>query len=522
MDLLDLSIFGYALVLGITLLFLYTKLKKSSSGSGGKAPPVAAGAWPIIGHLPLLGGPKAPHESLGDLGEKYGPAYMIRIGVHPALVVNSSDVAKEIFTVNDMYVSSRSEFAAAEHLGYNYAMFGFSPYGQFWREMRKITMLEVLSNHRIDQLKKVFVSEIEGSMKLLYNTWADKKNGSGKVLVEMKKHFSDLTLNVIMRTVAGKRYSVGAEEDQKEVLRYRTALRDFFHLTGMFVLGDAVPFLRWLDFGGYEKKMKKTAKALDEISGGWLDDHRKGGHWDENKKEKDFMDVMNSVLKGASLAGYDADTINKATSLNMILAGSDTTTVTLIWGLSLMLNKPHVLKKAQEELDTHIGRDRFVNEPDIGKLVYIQAIVKETLRMYPPAPLSAPRELSESCSIGGYDIPKGTRLIINLHKIQRDPKKWPEPSEFKPERFLTTHKDIDVKGQHFELMPFGSGRRSCPGTSFALHMLYLTMSNFLHAFDFSTPSNGLIDLTGTDGLTNIKSTPLQALVSPRLAPELYN
>ncbi|KAB2030101.1 hypothetical protein ERO13_D05G201266v2 [Gossypium hirsutum] len=494
-DLLDLSTFGYAVVLGITLLFLYSKLKKPSSGSGGKAAPVAAGAWPIIGYLPLLGGPKAPHETLGDLGEKYGPAYMIRIGVHPALVVNSSDVAKEIFTTNDLHVSSRSEFAAAKHLGYNYAMFGFSPYGQYWREMRKITMVEVLSNHRIDQLKKVFVSEIEGSMKLLYNTWAEKKDGSGKVLVEMKKHFSDLTLNVVLRTVAGRR---------------------------VVMLGDAVPFLRWLDIGGYEKRMKITAKELDEISGGWLDDHRKGGHWDENKKEKDFMDVMNSVLKGASLAGYDADTINKATSLNMILAGSDTTTVTLVWCLSLMLNNPPILKKAQEELDTHISKDRFVNETDIGKLVYIQAIIKETFRMYPPAPLSAPRELNESCSIGGYNIPKGTRLIINLHKIQRDPKKWPEPLKFKPERFLTTHKDVDVKGQHFELMPFGSGRRSCPGTSFALHMLYLTVSNFLHAFDFSIPSYGLIDMTGTVGLTNMKSTPLEVLVSPRLAPELYN
>ncbi|KAK8646550.1 hypothetical protein V6N13_120334 [Hibiscus sabdariffa] len=317
---LDLPTFGYALVLAITLLFLYTKLKKSSSGGGGKAAPVAGGAWPLIGHLPLLGGPLAPHETLGNLSDKYGPAYMIRIGVHPALVVNSRDVAKEIFTTNDMVVSSRSKFAAAEHLGYNYAMFGFSPYGQYWREMRKITMLEVLSNHRIDQLKKVFVSEIQGSLKHLYRTWAEKKDGSGKVLVEMEKHFADLTLNVILRTVAGKRYNVAAEKDQKTVSRYRKALRDFFHLSGIFVLGDAVPFLRRMDLGGYEKWMKKTAKDLDEIADGWLDDHRKGGRWEENKKEKDFMDVMNSVLKGASLAGYDADTINKATSLNMILA----------------------------------------------------------------------------------------------------------------------------------------------------------------------------------------------------------
>ncbi|XVE69975.1 hypothetical protein DITRI_Ditri10aG0034300 [Diplodiscus trichospermus] len=190
----------------------------------------------------------------------------------------------------------------------------------------------------------------------------------------------------------------------------------------------------------------------------------------------------------------------------MILGGSDTTTVALNWALSLVLNNPLQLKRAQEELDTHVGKDRLVQESDISKLVFIQAIIKETLRMYPPAPLSAPRELSKKCNIGGYDIPAGTRLIVNLHRIQRDPKVWPEPSEFKPERFLTTHKDVDVRGLHFELMPFGSGRRSCPGTSFAMQMLNLTLSNFLHAFKFSTPNNGLIDMTGTVGLTYMKST----------------
>ncbi|XWS21117.1 hypothetical protein CRYUN_Cryun30bG0027900 [Craigia yunnanensis] len=520
MDLLDLQNFGYVVLLAITILFLYNKLK-SSRLSRGKAAPIAGGAWPIIGHLPLLGGPESPHVTLGAMADKLGPVFTIRLGVHQALVVSASHIAKEIFTTNDMAVSSRSKMAAAEHLGYNYAMFGFSPYGQYWREIRKITMLELLSNHRIEQLGNVFVSEINGSLKDLYEFWVEKKNDSGKVSVDMKKQFGDLTLNVILRMVAGKRYSGGAKEDQKVVSRYRQALRDFFHLSGIFVLGDAVPFLRWLDLGGYEKWMLKTAKELEDIVGGWLEDHRRSGRWDETKKEKDFMDVMNSVLKGADLAGYDADTINKATSLNMILAGSDTTTVTLIWALSLLLNNPPTLKKAQKELDIHVGKDRLVQESDISKLVYIQAIVKETLRMYPPAPLSAPRELSESCSVGGYEIPEGTRLIVNLHKIQRDPKIWPEPTEFKPERFLTTHKVVDVRGQHFELMPFGSGRRSCPGTSFALQMLHLTLSNFLHAFKFYTPSNDLIDMSGTVGLTNVKSTPLEALVSPRLASELY-
>ncbi|KAA3476422.1 cytochrome P450 CYP82D47-like [Gossypium australe] len=450
MELFDIPYLSYYLVLiAITTLFFYTKLKRSD----GKAAPEAGGAWPIIGHLPLLGKPVAAHVTLGALADKLGPAFMIRLGVHPALVVSSREVAKEIFTTNDMAVSSRSKMAAAEHMGYNYAMFGFSPYGQYWREMRKITMLEVLSNHRIDQLKKVFVSEIEGSIKDLYKFWVKEKDGeSGLAFVEMKKRFLDLTLNVILRTVAGKRYSGVGKEEQQVVSRYRKALRDFFYLSGIFVIGDAIPFLRKLDLGGYEKWMKKTAQELDDIAEGWLNDHRRDGYWDESKKEKDFMDVMNSVLKGADLAGYDADTINKATSLQMILAGSDTTTVTLIWALS--------------------------------------------------------------CTIGGYEIPKGTRLIINLHKIQRDPKVWSEPSEFMPERFLTTYKDVDVRGQHFELMPFGSGRRSCPGTSFALQMLHLTLSNFLHAFEFSTPDKGLIDLTGTVGLTDMKSTPLETVISP--------
>ncbi|WRX30160.1 Cytochrome P450 - like 10 [Theobroma cacao] len=300
-------------LLAITVLFLYNKLK--GSRQSGRAAPEAGGAWPIIGHLPLLGGPEQPHVTLGAMADKHGPVFMIRLGVHQAAVVSSSDIAKEIFTVNDMAVSSRSKMAAAEHLGYNYAMFGFSPYGQFWREMRKITMLELLSNHRIEKLRNVFVSEIEGSLKDLYKFWLEEKNDSGHVFVEMKKQFGDLTLDVILRMVAGKRYTGGVKEDEKVVTQYRKALREFFHLTGMFVMGDAVPFLRWLDLGGHVKHMKKTAKELDEIVGGWLDDHRRNGRWDETKTDKDFMHVMQSVLRGSDLAGYDADTINKATSL---------------------------------------------------------------------------------------------------------------------------------------------------------------------------------------------------------------
>ena len=177
-----------------------------------------------------------------------------------------------------------------------------------------------------------------------------------------------------------------------------------------------------------------------------------------------------------------------------------------------------MLKKVQDELDVQVGKERMVNELDINKLVYLQAIVKETLRLYPSSPLSGPREFTENCIIGGYHVPKGTRLITNLWKIQTDPRIWSDPLKFKPERFLTTHKDVDFGGKNFEFIPFGSGRRVCPGASFGIQMLQLALANFLHMYEISTSSNTQVDMTESFGLTNIKATPLEVLITPRLHP----
>lgn len=159
---------------------------------------------------------------------------------------------------------------------------------------------------------------------------------------------------------------------------------------------------------------------------------------------------------------------------SLILGGNDTTVVTLTWALSLLLNNHHVLKKAQDELSIHVGNNRQVEESDIKNLIYLQAIVKETLRLYPALPLSAPREAMEDCTIDGFHILAGTRLIVNLWKMHRDPSIWANPSEFIPERFLNENANLEVKGQDFEFLPFGSGRRKCPGISFALQVLHLT------------------------------------------------
>lgn len=206
----------------------------------------------------------------------------------------------------------------------------------------------------------------------------------------------------------------------------------------------------------------------------------------------------------------------------ILIAATDTTTVTLTWALTLLLNNRHVLEKAQRELDSHVGRERQVKESDIKNLVYIQAILKETLRLYPAGPLSVPHESMESCTLGGYDIPKGTRLLVNLWKIHRDPNIWSDPLEFQPERFLTSHKDVDIKGQHFELIPFGSGRRMCPGISFGLQVAQFTLARLIHSFKIFTPSDEPIDMRESFGLSNDKATPLEVFLKPRLSPEMYD
>lgn len=295
----------------------------------GQKPPEAAGGWPLIGHLHVLAGSQLPYLALGELANKYGPIFSIRVGLHPAVVVSNSELAKEIFTTYDVSVSSRPKLAVGKYLGHNYANYGFCPYGAYWRELRKITASELLSNRRLELLKHIRASEVEGSIKELHKLWSTKSDKAEHVyvLVEMKQWFGDLNLNVILMMIAGKRfYGAGVASEEKEVRRCRNAMREFFSLGGLFVVRDAIPFLGWLDLGGHEKAMKKTAKELDSIMEEWLEEHRNNN---KNKKKEsqgdhqDFIDVLLSVLdQGIDLAGYDVDTVTKATALVRLILNS--------------------------------------------------------------------------------------------------------------------------------------------------------------------------------------------------------
>ncbi|XP_058773183.1 cytochrome P450 82A1 [Vicia villosa] len=519
----------------ISLLFFLFRFSKVSHT---KEPPTISGSWPLLGHLPLMRNTQTPHKTLGSLVDKYGPIFTIKLGATNALVLSNWELAKECFTKNDIVVSSRPKPVAVELMSYNQAFIGWAPYGAYWRQLRKIVTLEILSNRRVELLSHIRVSEVQTSIKELVNVWSnqvslqpilldDTKSSSTNdyVSVELKKWFAQLTLNMVLRMVVGKRCFGDVDEANKEeAKRFLENIRDFMRLIGTFTVGDGVPFLKWLDLGGHEKQMKKCAKKFDEMLNEWLEEHRekKGlGSDDKVVGERDFMDAMLLVLKDKPIEEFDVDTIIKATTLELILGGSDTTAGTLTWAMCLLLKHPHVLEKAKEELNTHIGKERCVSELDINKLVYLHAIIKETLRLYPPAPFSSPREFTKDCTIGGYHIKKGTRLMPNLWKIHRDPSVWPDPLEFKPERFLTTHKDVDVRGQNFELLPFGSGRRMCAGMSLGLHMVHYILANFLHSFEILNPSPESIDSTEVLEFVSTKATPLEVLVKPCLSFKCY-
>ncbi|KAG9440788.1 hypothetical protein H6P81_020953 [Aristolochia fimbriata] len=459
------------------------------------------------------------------MADEYGPAFTIWMGVHRTFVISTPELAKECFTTHDKALANRPKSTVAKHLGSDYAMIAFASYGPYWRDLRKVAVSHLLSAHQLDQIKHVRSTEIDFCIKELNKLWI-KNGGADPVEVDMGSYFEDLAFNNVARAISGKRYfGEDAVEDIKDVKKLQETISHIVYLAGTFILSDAVPSLEWLDVGGHIADMKRSLKELDSIVMGWIEEHRRKRLSGEKSSMSsatpdNYTDMMLSALE-TQMLDQDRDTVMKTTFFAFMLAGSDTTFVTLTWALSLLMNHRDKLKNAQEELDTVVGKERNVEGSDVKNLPYLQAIEKETMRLYPASPLSLPHESSEDCYIGGYYVPAGTRLLTNIWKIQRDPRYWPEPEEFRPERFLTTHAHVEVKGRHFELMPFGSGRRICPGMLFALEVIHLTLARILHGFDMETTSGQAVDMTEGLGISFPKATPLRVLVTPRLPSNLY-
>jgi cytochrome P450 family 82 subfamily G polypeptide 1 len=478
-------------------------------------------ALPFIGHLHLLSIKEPYFRTFSTMAEKYGSVFSLRLGCLNTLVVSSREIAKECLTKNDQVFASRPNVAAGRYLGYNNAILALAPYGNYWRNMRKIATIELLSSHRLEKLKHVRDLEIYSLLKNLYTF---VKNSNGAIEVPISKYLDHMTFNIIVRMIAGKRF--GGEtinQEDSEAWRLRNAIKDATYLSGVFVLADAIPFLSWFDFQGHVGFMKRTFKEMDFILDKWMHEHfRKRDEGQNGKSQDDFMDVLISMFEEHDeICGHKREVVIKATAMILILTASGSTAITLGWALSLLINHPKVLKQAQQELDTNIGKHKWVQESDIKDLKYLQSIIKETLRLYPPAPLTGIREATDDCHVASYHIPKGTRLLINLWKLQRDPQIWSNPNEFQPERFYNTFdQQVDSQNQDFGYVPFSYGRRSCAGATFGLQVLHLTLARLIQGFDIYT-KECVVDVNEGLGLALPKENPLEVMLQPRLPLELY-
>ncbi|KAI5065589.1 hypothetical protein GOP47_0020284 [Adiantum capillus-veneris] len=202
----------------------------------------------------------------------------------------------------------------------------------------------------------------------------------------------------------------------------------------------------------------------------------------------------------------------------VLSAGIITTALTLEWAMAELFRNPRCLKKLQHEIDDIMAKegDHFITDGDISKLPYLEKVVKEAFRLHPAAPLLLPRLASEAVKMDKYTLPAGALLLVNVWAIGRDPNAWENAEEFLPERF--DGKDMDVKGRHYDLLPFGSGRRVCPGLRLALSVLHVTLVNLVRTFEWELPNGQThmdIDMSEQRGIGSIRTMPLLAIPKPR-------
>ncbi|KAK1427463.1 hypothetical protein QVD17_16149 [Tagetes erecta] len=486
----------------VPLIYLY----KLYTHKTGKNLPPSPPSIPIIGHLHLLNG--HVHRVLQHLSSKYGPVMSLRFGSRPVLVITSPSAAEECFTKNDIVLANRPFLLSGKYLDYNHTTIGAAPYGQLWRDLRRIMTLELFSTTRLKSYSAVREDEVRSLIKNLYQeSFQDSFQDFAKV--EMRSRIQGLSYNIVMKIVANKRFYGAGIEDVVEAGEFRDTIREVFEVSGASNPGDFIPFLRWIDYKGYEKRLLKLQKKTDTFSQNLIDEIRtkRGDSSSERENNKTFIDVMLSLQE--SEPEYYTDDVIKGNILTLLQAGTDTSSVTIEWAMALLLNHPIVLERARTELDNHIGHQRLVQETDLANLPYIQCIVNETLRLFPAAPLLVPHEPSQDCTIGGFHVARGTMVLVNAWAIHRDPMVWDEPLCFKPERFEKFGNDA------YHFVPFGMGRRQCPGSGLANRIVGLALASFIQCFEWERVGEELVDLSEGKGLTTPKNEPLEAMCRAR-------
>ncbi|GMY15529.1 flavonoid 3'-monooxygenase [Fagus crenata] len=382
--------------------------------------------------------------------------------------------------------------------------------------LRKISSVHLFSGKALDDFRHIRQEEVAVLARALANAGSNEVN-LGQLL-------NVCTVNALGRVMLGRRvFGDGSGEGDAKADEFKSMVVEVMVLAGVFNIGDFIPALEWLDLQGVAAKMKKLHKRFDAFLTTIVEEHK-------NNAGGKHTDMLSTLISLKDVADDDGgkltDTEIKALLLNMFTAGTDTSSSTVEWAIAELIRHPKILAQVQKELDSVVGRDRFVSELDLAQLTYLQAVVKETFRLHPSTPLSLPRMASESCEIDGYHIPKGSTLLVNVWAIARDPNEWANPLEFRPERFLPGGEKAhaDIRGNDFEVIPFGAGRRICAGMSLGLRMVQILTATLVHAFNWDLPDGLMLEKLNMDeayGLTLQRAVPLMVHPKPRLSPHVY-
>ncbi|KAB1201180.1 Cytochrome P450 71A9 [Morella rubra] len=490
--------FYLPVLLFATFFFLILSLQKWQSRPQSPRPPSPPGL-PIIGHLHLL--TDMPHHSLAQLANKLGPIVHLRLGQVPTVVVSSAHLAKLVLKTHDHIFASRPQLLSAQYLSFGCSDVTFSPYGPYWRQARKICVTELLSSKRVSSFQLIRDEEVN---RLLGSVSA--QSGSE---IDLGKLFFTLANDILCRVAFGKRFKEESGEGQKR--RLVEVLTETQALFAGFCLGDFFPDWEWVNsLSGYKRRLTSNLDDLRAVCDEIIREHVEEQSSRAGVREKeDFVDVLLRVQQRADLEVPITDDNLKALVLDMFVAGTDTSSATLEWTMTELARNPMVMKKAQEEVRNIASSTGKVEESHLQHLHYLKAVIKETMRLHPPVPLLVPRESMEKCNLDGYEIPAKSRILINAYAIGRDPQSWENPLEYNPERFMGN--DIDIKDQDFRFLPFGGGRRGCPGYSFGLATVEIALARLLYHFDWALPKGvgaEEMDLSEIFGLATRKRTPI--------------
>ncbi|XP_071687273.1 premnaspirodiene oxygenase-like [Rutidosis leptorrhynchoides] len=447
-------------------------IKKPNSNP--KFPPPGPWKIPLVGNIFSMVSRQPPHVVLRNLARKHGPLMHLQLGEASALIVSSPQVAKEIMVNNDLAFASRPEILAGKIILYNNSDIGFSPYGNYWRQLRKICTLELLSAKKVRSFSYIRKEEVKFMIESIVSSSGSPINLAEKI-------------STLTNTITSKAAFAKIPKDQDLLIQM---LQDFTDVSGGFDVADLFPSHKFLPIiTGMSSKIAKIHQNLDKILNNIIAERnkdKKSTKWvKEDTDKEDLLDILFRLKDSGDLEfPISIDNI-KAVIIDIFIAGTDTCSTTVEWAMSEILRNPEVFVKAQREVRENFERNSSVQETDFQDLKYLKLVIKETLRLHPPVPLLLPRECRESCEINGYVIPAKTKVIVNAWALGRDPEYWHDADRFLPERFENS--TTDFSGNNLEYLPFGAGRRMCPGILFGVANIEIILSHLLYHFDWKLP-----------------------------------